>query len=113
MLAERDGIAGAAALRSVSWQCGILCAPDPAGSSSAALTPSHNISVCAVDLWVRFVVCSTVHLRSVHSEALARPCLMAQTHEFALDTVNTTMALHGGQCRVLLLKTISHRSAWR
>ena len=32
---------------------------------------------------------------------------------FALDTVNTTMALHGGQCPVLLLKTISHRSAWR
>ena len=32
---------------------------------------------------------------------------------FALDTVNTTMALHASQCRVLLLKTIRNRSAWR
>ena len=31
-----------------------------------------------------------------------------QSHAFALGTVNTTMALHGDQCRALLLKTISH-----
>ena len=90
------------------WRCcpsvGLLavwhpCAHDPAGSSSAALTPSHNVSVCAVDLWVRCGLLSR-DLPLCISAVILKLWLAhgGQTHEFALDTVNTAMALHGGQC---------------
>ena len=57
----------------------------------ALFTPVQGSFLAVELLW---------HTLSAHADS--------QSHEFALGTVNTTMALHGGQCRAMLLKPISH-----